>query len=59
MNASGGDLIAREDRVYDIQPTAARMALALQAAGAEVPPYLSLLAAEASDSLSYATFAMF
>ncbi len=59
IDAAGEDLIERRDRVYDVQPTAARMVAALDAAGAEVPEYLALLAAERSEELAYATFAMF
>lgn len=59
VDAAGDDLIERRDRVYDVQPTAARMVAALEAAEADVPAYLALLRAEASDGLSYATFAMF
>lgn len=59
VDSEGDDLIERRDRIYDVQPTAVRMAMALDAAGQEVPVYLALLAAERSDELAYATFAMF
>lgn len=59
LDSEGEDLIERRDRVYDVQPTAARMVAALDAAGQEVPDYLDLLAMERSDELAYATFAMF
>ena len=58
VGAEGADLIERKDRVYSVQETAARMAAALEVADVEVPAYLALLAAEASDELTYATFAM-
>lgn len=59
LDAAGQDLIERRDRVYGVQPTAARMVAALDAADSEVPDYLDLLAMESSDGLAYATFAMF
>lgn len=59
VDASGNDLIERMEQVYAVQPTAARMVAALDAAEAEVPEYLALLAAERSGELAYATFAMF
>lgn len=58
VDAEGGDLIERRDRVYGLGETAARMAAALEAAEQDVPGYLAALAAERPDALKQATFAM-
>ena len=57
LNGEGQDLIARKSGVWTIQPMAARMVAALEAANQEVPRYLSDLAIDRSN-LQSATFAM-
>lgn len=57
LNGEGQDLIARQSGVWKIQPMAARMVAALEAANQEVPQYLSDLAIDLTN-VQTATFAM-
>jgi len=57
LNQSGSDVIDRKDRVWQLQPMAARMTKALKASNQKVPNYLSDLAINPKN-LEAATFAM-
>ena len=57
LDSNGQDVIKRQNRVWTVNPMAARMVAALKAAKREVPTYLSDLARERSN-LQQATFAM-
>lgn len=62
FDAKGKDIIPRKDRVWTLEPLAARMVAALEEAGREVPAYLRALATSTSNSSSHletAAFAMF
>lgn len=59
IDASGKDVIARRDRVWDIGGVASRMTKALEAAGRPVPRYLQAVALEHdTGNLEIAAFAM-
>jgi len=51
LDASGNDLLPRQDRVWETGPLAARMVRALDLAGKSVPQYLRILEQEHSDRL--------
>ena len=57
LDSNGQDVIKRQNRVWTVNPMAARMVAALKAAKREVPTYLSDLARDRSN-LQQATFAM-
>ncbi len=58
LDADGGDIIPRKDRVWESGPLAERMIAALEKAKRPVPPYLKLVAAENSPRLRQAVLAM-
>ncbi|MDH3585412.1 MAG: thioredoxin family protein [Phycisphaerae bacterium] len=59
LDGRGQDLVARQDRIWAVAPTAGRMIAALAAAGRPVPKYLQAVAAwENPKALKKATFAM-
>ena len=59
LDASGNDLVPREDRVWTVNGTALRMVAALNAAEVAVPTYLLLIAEESAvTGLKTATLAM-
>lgn len=58
LDKDGKDLLPRKDRIWTTGGTAQRMALALAAAGREVPEWLRLVALEESEGLAKAAFAM-
>lgn len=57
VDSEGKDLIKRVDRIWNIEPMAARMVSALRAADQDVPDYLQLLV-DNSSATEKATFAM-
>ena len=57
LNSEGNDVIQRKDRVWNLQPMAARMTEALKAADQKIPRYLNDMAIP-TDKLELATFAM-
>ena len=57
LDSNGQDVIKRQNRVWTVNPMAARMVAALKAAKRDVPTYLSDLARDRSN-LQQATFAM-
>lgn len=57
LKSDATDLIKRKDRIWDLEPMAARMVEALKASEQEVPNYLKGLAIDKSK-LNRATFAM-
>ncbi len=60
FDSKGNDIIPRKDRVWTLEPLAARMIATLEEAGREVPAYLRTLAAPTSSTgLETAAFAMF
>ena len=58
LDADGGDIIPRKDRVWESGPLAERMIAALEKAKRPVPANLKLAAAENSPRLRQAVFAM-
>ena len=58
LDANGGDIIPRRDRVWESGPLAERMIAALERATRPVPAYLKLVAAEHSPRLRQAVFTM-
>ena len=58
LDADGGDIIPRKERVWESGPLAERMIAVLEKAGRPVPAHLKLAAAENSPRLRQAVFAM-
>lgn len=58
IDANRADIIPRQDRVWTIGGTAARMVSALEASGKTIPAYLRLVAQEYRGETETATFAM-
>ena len=58
LDARGGDIIPRKDRVWDTGPLAERMVSALQTAKRPAPAWLRLVASEQSPRLQQVALAM-